>query len=377
MKKKMFQVPVISDPGSQAAVGFDYQTHVANGLCIRMLIDKSIQYVLCEFHEDVVQVRQDSKLEMIQVKKREGGKWSLNDLIKPARRQRLGILAKLFECVQNGKDISKLRLIGYGDVTNGDEYSLLGLIALLNTPPAARDEEWSSNLEAYCVYLATQLRPQGITAVTVEKCLKLLEIDFGLPHPKAIEEQQCRHLNEVVRKIWDVELSMDEVHEIYIALWKQVHELSLNPMGSWLEKSISREAALKLVNNYIKKYEPAKSRQDLRNTDEKLTVVGLVNKVSYALEKRYTSMYLRFEVGIDSVQWEDMRTEIAKRWQAQRAEKGLLRGVQMWQSMREVFKDLGGVWAGQDRRMGIEFVEGVFFDMTGTCDVDWRVCTNA
>src|SRR5687768_16526656 len=112
MTKSLLSTLPNGDPGSHAASGYSYQWHLATARCIEMLQDPDTQYVVCEFHEDVVEVRFGEQLDLIQIKKRDTGKWSLANLLSPAKRDRPGILAGLFAKLQAGKDIRRLTLLG-------------------------------------------------------------------------------------------------------------------------------------------------------------------------------------------------------------------------------------------------------------------------
>ena len=74
-----------------------------------------------------------------------------------------------------------------------------------------------------------------------------------------------------------------------------------------------------------------------------------------------------------SAQWEGFRTQIDLRWREFRKQHPEIRGPVLWQSLRNILAELGADWATQDRRLGSDFAEGVFFDMTGTCEAAWKL----
>lgn len=373
MVARALSTPQLRDPGSEAAAGYDYQWHVTARMCIQMLADKEVEYIVCEFHEDVVQIRRELHLELIQVKKKESGNWTLSSLIRPERRQKRAILSKLFDQLQKGKDISRLVLLGYGRVSGNGDFSLLELIGLLNLPDEGRDANWKSRIQRYVDFLSRELTSQGVDPAVVAKGISILEIDFNLPHPDGVESQNRDLLDETLRKMWNVELSVPEVDEVYQELYNRVRKVSIKPKQPWHVKAISRQEALDMVFSRVKVYAPSLSRRELMATQDKLTSAKMARKVFYALQQRLDAMQLRFELGIGAAQWEGFRTEIDARWREFRASNPRVQGPALWQALRVILSDLGQVWAEQDRRMGPDFAEGVFFDMTGTCEAEWRV----
>ncbi len=373
MAGRALSTPQLRDPGSEAAAGYDYQWHVAARMCIQMLTDKEVEYIVCEFHEDVVQIRRGLHLELVQVKKKESGNWTLNSLVRPERGQKRGILGKLFDQLQRGKDISRLVLLGYGRVSGNGDLSLQELTGLLNLPDEGRDANWKSCIQRYVDSLSRELASQGIDPAVVAKGISILKIDFSLPHPDGIESQNRDLLDEALRKMWKVELSVPEVGAVYQELYNRVRKMSIKPKQPWHVKAISRQEALDLIFPQVKKYAPSLSRRELLATQDKLTSAGMAQKVTYALQKRLDAMQLRFELGIGAVQWENFRTEIDAKWREFRRDNPGVQGPELWQSLRNILFGLGQAWVKQDRRMGPDFAEGVFFDMTGTCEAEWRV----
>jgi hypothetical protein len=372
MPARLLSTPQMSDPGSEAPAGFEYQWHIAARMCIQMLADKEVEYVVCEFHEDVVQIRRGLHLELVQVKKRESGNWTLPSLVRPERGQQQGILGKLFGQLQKGKDVRRLVLLGYGRVSGDGECSLPELIALLNLPNEGHDRGWENNIRRYVHFLSDELVSQGIDPDTISKGIELLEVDFSSPHPDAIEIQNQNLLDETLRQMWKVELSMPEVSTVYQDIHRRVQKVSCKPKQPWQLKAISRQEIIDLVSSRVKEYAPAASRRESLTTQDKMTSAGMGQKVIYALQKRLDAMQLRFELDIEAPQWEDFRTEIDVKWREFRAGNPKVQGPSLWQSLRSILSDLGQVWAEQDSRLGSDFAEGIFFDMTGTCEAEWR-----
>ncbi len=144
-----------TDPGSEGGIGFDYQWQVTSRLCIEMLSNPESIRIVCEYGEDITLHKNDSLIEKIQVKKRETGSWTFPELIKPAKKQKMGILAKLFEPLQDGKNVDKLRILGCGKVgtSRSSDCSLSELIALLNIPQEERNAKWDKALLPFTSYL--------------------------------------------------------------------------------------------------------------------------------------------------------------------------------------------------------------------------------
>lgn len=373
MAKRLISTPPQNDAGSEAGVGFDFQWHLAAGKCVEMLMDRTTEYVVCEFHEDIIQIKKEGMgLDLIQVKKKEGGTWTMNDLLKPDKKQTKGILAKIFEHVEAGKDIRGLSLVGHGRCSGDEEFSLPDLIALLNTPVGARDDGWKVKTEEFTEYLSNELKAQGINASTVTKGLEILKIDFSYPHPDAMASKGEEKLDDVLRQVYQVDLSLPEVKEIYNDLYNRAKTISLQPKQPWEVKSISREAASAIIYKRLKQYKPLATRDQYKTLQEKLSSAKLEERVDYAIERRLDAIFLKYELNIKSKQWEDFKADINVEWQDFRAANPAIKGAPLWKGIRGVFSKLGHIWETQDPRLGADFVEGVFFDMTAICEATWK-----
>lgn len=373
MSKRLVSTPPQGDDGSEAGVGLDFQWHLAAINCIGMLTDRSVEYVVCEFHEDIIQVKRNgTSLDLQQVKKKESGTWTMNNLIKPEKKQTKGVLAKLFQHIQSGKDVRNLLLVGHGRCSGDEEFSLPNFIALLNTPPAARDDDWKISIGKFVAYLSGELETQGIESATVAKAVGMLRIDFSYPHPDALAGNGVEKLDEVLRRVFNVELSLPEVKEVYGDLYERVKAISLKPKQPWDVKSISREAASSIIYKRLKQYKPLATRDQYKTLQEKLSSAKLAERVDYAIEKRLDALILKYEMNIKSTQWEDYKADINLEWQSFRTANPSVKGAQLWKAIRGVFSRLGCAWETQDPRLGAEFVEGVFFDMTAICEAQWK-----
>jgi hypothetical protein len=375
VSRSLLATSPLTDPGSEGALGYDYQCHIGARKCIEMLSDKDVEYVVCEFREDILQVRRDLKLELCQVKKRESGAWSLHDLIAPDKKQRDGILGKLFYPIQQGMDVHRLNLIGCGRVSASSDRgcSLPGLIDLLRAPTELQDAAWAEDLGRYENYLGEALGSQGVGTNTVAKSLRILRIDFALPFPEAIHLKNLELLDEVIQTIWQVNLELAEVRDIYQLLYGLVRTASVKTRQPWIEKAISRGNLTTVVTGKMKEYTPVPGHAHLLTLQEKLALAHMGAKVPYAVEKRLNAMQLKYELEIRAASWESYRTTIDKRWRQFRQQNPTLQGPDLWEALRDLLSELGDKWSQEDPRMDRDFTEGVFFDMTGICEASWEL----
>lgn len=201
-----------------------------------------------------------------------------------------------------------------------------------------------------------------------------MDIDFDLPHPDSIESENERVLGDVVKQIWEVDLSLTNACEIYTKLYARIKRAMLKPNKSWAEKSIKREEVFELVTTALPYPYTTANPQHTLTLQSKLSAVGLSSQHQYALEARTEAIGLRFEWEIDSYVWEDLKTEIHLAWQSYRAENTQIMGMPLWQALRSELSKLGESWSNRytDQRFGPRFAEGVFFDMAGICSADFK-----
>ncbi len=114
MAKQILSTPQMTDPGTEGIIGYDYQRDLAVMLCIKMIENHQTENVVCEFHEDIVQIKGHNQLELIQVKKTQSKSWTLHNLVTPEKKQKLGVLGKLLMPIQGGKDVIKIAFWGCG-----------------------------------------------------------------------------------------------------------------------------------------------------------------------------------------------------------------------------------------------------------------------
>ena len=376
MARRLISTPQSNDPGSEGALGYDYQKELATYLCVKMIADKQVGYVVCEFHEDILQVYNGLQIHLIQVKKNQSKSWTLANITTPAKGEKQSILAKLFSPVQNGKDIARLSFWGHATMSKAQgetQFFLADLVALLKTPENGRDTDWQDSINRYITHLSPDLSKQDIAPETVSKALHMLDIDFSYPHPSAIELECCKKLDEVIRQVWNVDLNSSEIRDIYQNLYSRVKTISAQPKQPWSVKSINREEAVKTAMERVKHYAPAANRVATMNTQDKLTSVGMGGKTLYAFQQRIDAMVLRYEAGMTASDWENYRTEIDCKCQEIRKTFPNCTGAELWQKLRDSFIELGKQWSTgkNDTRINDLFAEGVFFDMTGRCEAQW------
>lgn len=372
MSRRVLTSPQPNDPGSEGGSGYDYQWHVGARMALQMLLNKETEYLVCEFHEDTIQVNRSLGLKLVQIKKRDSGNWTMQSLIRPDKKQKQGILCKLFSPLAKGKDIKELLLTGYGKTSGDDELSLPGLIALLKYPQAARDDTWTDEIQKYVDFFCLELTPQGIDRHIILNAIRILDIDFSLPHPQVIEDKNKEFLEQFFREQLCVELTMPEIADMYQDLHTRIRKVSTRPGQPWTDKTLSRTETMNLLSHRARQYKPAGSRVHSLTTQDKLTSVGLGEKIFYAFEQRLDAMKLRFELGMTSAQWENYKTDINIEWSQFLAAHPGIQGPVLWGSLRNVLSLAAERWSATNKRLDSDFAEGVFFEMTGTCEAQWR-----
>ena len=104
----VFNLPLEEDSGSDTLGRYRYQAEVAARDCLAMLTQKTIDFIVCEWHEDFVVALTDGSVELVSVKHREDdqGPWTITELCKT------GGLAHLFDrwCACESAPNIRLRL---------------------------------------------------------------------------------------------------------------------------------------------------------------------------------------------------------------------------------------------------------------------------
>jgi len=77
-------VAPLEDQGSESKAGFDYQDHCATRLLLEMVANDEITATVCEYHEDVTQLKVNKPPCFYSIKKRESvSNWTLGILKDP------------------------------------------------------------------------------------------------------------------------------------------------------------------------------------------------------------------------------------------------------------------------------------------------------
>lgn len=370
MEENIISTPQKTDPGSHSSLGFDYQKQLTVYLCINMIRDKDVKYIVCEFHEDVLEVKADLRFDLIQIKMNSSSTWALEKLITPDNKQKLSMLGKLFQPVLR-KDVTKVAFWGTGKIERFKGDSSLALeefIYLLKTPEEARNK---NRWEEYILHIETRLEEQGIPRETTQKAIEMLEIKLDFPGSNVIEYKNRELLNDILNEVYSVELTPKELSNVYLKLFDRVRNISNKPNQHWADKSISREQITELVFNEIKDKNPSGNRQEVLTTQDKFSRVGLGDKTHYAFQMRINAMWIKYELGIGSSGWEDYKTKISRKINKFRKENPGVMGPALWEGIRNIFSDLGGASHFGDPRIDQGFFEGVFFDMPGICEAQW------
>ena len=373
MKLDIRAIPPSDDSGTEGIIGYDYQRDFALKLVIEMLGDKDVEFVVCEFHQDLVTIARMGSVRLVQVKKRDTGTWTLNDLVS-TRGKKQSVLANLFTPLQNGKNVSSLALWGFGRMGRPKQNNALHISEFLHlhkTPRDHRDDNWYARYKRYEEYFAEQLQSQSLTTETIQQALALLDIRFDEPSPNIIEYQCYELMNTVLRRIFDVQLDPNQIKTICNDLLARINRILKKPNLAWDSKAVSRSEVLEIVISRLRQYHPSLGHDFSMNLQDKLTSVGLGEKAPNALQKRLDAMALRFEIGIDSATWEEYKTAIGLSCSTFREDNPGVRGLALWIQMLSIFSEVSKPWSAKDSRLDRAFAEGVFFDMTGICEARW------
>jgi hypothetical protein len=362
--RDVMNIPPDEDQGSEAIYGFDYQAHCTARLCLQMVYGHEIAEVVCEHHEDLIQIRIGRPPDFCQVKKRESARiWTIA-LLKDA-------IQKLFEKVQY-RNVGQLVIYGSGRPSNDGECPLAGLIALLDRPESERDANWAVDLQPYANYLAG-IFSRRIDLDTIERGLSLLKICLAMPNPEAIGAENVRLTAEVIYAVWGVEISVKAAERAYLALYRRVCEASRKPKSPRTMKSISRPQAAAILKNVLHDELPlAEKTQVILDINSKLQKGKLEAHVTYALQMRMDARQVKFEMELGATEWQDFKADLAEAWEDFQRNHPTLMGASLWRQLRDLLKQTGEKWAsGRDNaQYGQAFAEGVFFDMMAVCEAE-------
>lgn len=365
VKRDILNAPLDEDKGSEAQAGFDYQAHCIARLCLEMVRDREVKKIVCEYHEDVAELFDGKPPRFSQIKKRESANtWTIS-LLKDA-------ILKL--CLKTKhKNVGELVLYGHGRPSQDEEYSLAALIALLDRPTIERDGDWNAEMQHYERHISEKLGSK-IDIETLRRGLRLLRIRLIMPHPEAIEAKNIELTTEVIKKIWQQEVSFSVAEKAYDSLHDKVLNASTKPQQPRTEKQITADSVKSILRDAIneKKFFDEDTQMAL-DTKEKLRKAGLEEHLIYALQMRMSALEIKFELSLKTTDWQDLKDDITQVWEKFQSDESNLAGKGLWKKLRNVLKDLGESWSvTHNQALGRDFAEGLFFDMVGTCDADWE-----
>lgn len=270
--------------------------------------------------------------------------------------------------------MAKVAFLSNGRPDTSEEYSLAGLMSLLDIEKEARDSEWDLEIEPYEERIYKYLAEQEIDRDIVNKGLRLLNIDLDLPSTDGIEAHNREFLESIIAKMWEINVNQKMRRAFYNEIVNRVREASKKPKKSRSTKTIKRTEIINIVESAIGDHPFPESREETTYIHEKLLKKANLTKrqLHYALEMRCRANFTKYELDLDGSTWRDFEDEIAESWNELLKNSQELKGIRLWKSLRKMLRELGNQWKQQIPELGLSFAEGVFFCMTATCEVDWR-----
>jgi hypothetical protein len=231
------------DHGSESSRRDKFQEEFAMYLCIEMLGDPNIDYVICEYGEDVVLQRQDS-FELFQVKTKQESvnAWRLDDL--------LPVIAKSFAIAPYmSLPVTRCHFVSNDRATG----ALLELKSLLDLPPGSWSEDQMRFFDDFCrkhctrilEHIARNDPDHSYDIPQIEMRLKSLSIQTDFHHMNYLEDTNLRRLRCVVEGNGTGVASAFSVTDN--ALWEIYEKIAIVISTATVgrtreEKSISRQA---------------------------------------------------------------------------------------------------------------------------------------
>jgi hypothetical protein len=361
--RDILNAPPDEDQGSEVTQAFDYQAHCITRLCLWMVCGREVTETVCEFHEDLTQLRVGKPARFCQIKKRESVKTWTIPLLRDAT-------LKLFKKLKF-RDVGELVIYGHGRPSQRGSYPLAGLIALLDRPQAERNSIWADDLRPYERYLTELFSPE-FDADTVSRGLQLLQIHLVMPHPDAIEAENAFLTAEIISKVWDVEVTVTIAKRAYDILYQRVWKASKQPKQPRTVKRITVKEARRILSKTLHQYGLlARDSSMLLETKEKLRRGNLEEHLNYVLERRMDARQAKFELDLKSTEWQDLKDDIAVAWEDFQSQNTGLLGNKLWKELRSLIRKLGEQWSrGRNTALGPDFSEALFFDMIAVCEAN-------
>ena len=351
------------EQGGEAIYGFDYQTHCVARFCLEMLAGHDVTEIICEHHEDLIQIKNGQPPNFCSVKKRESANTWTTSLLKDAIR-------KLFQKLEY-QNVGELVIHGSGRPSQEGDCSLAGLIALLDRPGVERDSNWDHDLKLYEDYFIQEFGSE-FDPTFVQNGLRLLKINLAMPHPEAIEDQNIRLAAKVISTVWGVEVTIPLADQAYATLYRRVWDASHKPKMPRTMKAIARKEVMTIIKDILHEGKPLASRtEEILDIQTKLQKAKLEDNIIYALQMRMDAQQVKFEMGLKATEWQDFKADIAVEWEKFNAANPDIHGANLWRQVRKLLHGIGVTWVNntQNTLIGPEFAEGIFFDMMAVCEV--------
>jgi hypothetical protein len=363
-KKRILDTVPADDQGSEAFYGFDYQVHVITRLTLEMVAGHEVTETVPEYHEDVVQVRRNKPARFCQIKKRESAdSWSISHVESA--------LGKLLAKVKY-QDVGELILYGSGRPSTDGTLPLAGLISLIDRPVNERDAEWNTQIEAYVSDFARRFG-SSLDEATIRRGIGLLQIRLTMPNPEAIEAVNMMRVAEVIKEVWDVEVTVAVAQRVYSALQDRIQHACTKPKQPRSVKCITVGEARTIIREVLREERYVSGNSGVLVTSQhKLERCGLAEFLPYVLQMRLDARQTKFELELSSSDWQSDRDAIGTRWEEFTNSHPGLTGKRLWEDVRQLLQSISQSWITSKgpANAGPDYAEGVFFDMLSICEVD-------
>lgn len=211
INRNIMHVAPLEDQGSESKAGFDYQDHCATRLLLEMVANDEITATVCEYHEDVTQLKVNKPPCFYSIKKRESvSNWTLGILKDP--------IIKLFDKLKY-RNVGELAILGHGRPKKGN-FSLRELIVLLDYPTADRDTEWEHEIDGFASHIKGKWGKR-ISLQTIQDGLRQLTIRLDWPHPDAVALANANLVADTIRRVWAVDPTPLVAKKATVRCWKE------------------------------------------------------------------------------------------------------------------------------------------------------------
>lgn len=369
------------DSGALAQSRFFYQHQYTAYWCIQMLIEKDIERIICEYHEDLVICWKDGHYEFIQVKSRgEGrGEWTLANLLKKTPNQSIleKLYAKKVKFVDSG---SHLYIFVSNMGASGQSNDLHTLKKLTAKPSDKWNGKEQNEFEIIFDKIKKRIAVQNIDSLR-EFCLSL-RIKTWQPDLVSICPYNIRELQKVLKEIRGVDYPYEDLKGIYDAILRIVHHANLGKTIE--EKTIRREhvesviEAPTLVKSYLERV-----KIDSDASGELTTLQRKARKAKFDSDVITLLMDLRASANafyrkhshfdlprkrLQHLSFEVQRLCVDVKLEAQKEE---LDGIEQWISLQKYLRRIVESEGEGQPPINLEYLIGVVGDLAGKCKVGW------